>query len=229
MKLPYNSNYDLMKLPYSSSLFPSHLTLDPPITTEWFNLHEEEVFMFWPSSWEYPDGLLRDAFGVLACLPDQAYLTNAAIPIKLQIEIRKIYDKKNCSFNSRTFKVEHLDEKSKNFFKMSWPLPYTINEYYQFNDFMRVGYYEPNNALSQVSQGVDIYCLKPDAFEHIQEVEYSFETRILEEFQYAECLRLKYVNIDKTNRLFNIEENNKRTLKVKERESQRVTPMRPLW
>lgn len=229
MKLPYNANYELMQLPYSSSVFPSHLTTDPQITDGWFGLHEEEVFMFWPSSWEYPDGLLRDAFGVLACLPNQPYIVHAPIPMSLILKIREIYEKKNCGFDLTTFKVEHLEEKLEKAFSLSWPLLYTINEYNDRNDFMRVNYYELNSLFSKISQGVEIYCLKPESFEVIQNEEYTFETRILEKFQYAECLRIKYIEIDKTTKSFNVNENHERTREVQERELERITPMRPLW
>lgn len=229
MKLPYNPNYELMKLPYSSTVFPSDLTLNPSIPSSWFEFHEEEIFMLWPSSWQYPDGLLRDAFGTLACLPDQPYNTLIAVPIGLRLQMHTVYFKKDYKFDRQTIQVDDLSDKAQEHFKTSWPIPYSINEYYIQKDVMRVTYYERNDALSKISQGAEIFCLKPEAFDRIQEMEYPFETRILEKFQYLLALRSNYIRIDTTALRFNVEENDYRTLEVEEKEEKRVTPMRPRW
>lgn len=63
MKLPYNKDYGVMKLPYSRGVFPSDLTGSevgpavPDWILEYFSQPEgNNIFMLWPSSWHYPDG-----------------------------------------------------------------------------------------------------------------------------------------------------------------------------
>jgi hypothetical protein len=226
MKVPYDSNYELMKLPYSTSEFPTHLMAEPPIPSLAFHRYEDNTFMFWPSSWIYPEGLLRDAFGVLTCLSDQRYRTTVAITIQNQRKVRSICQKKGIPENVT---LSDLSEKEEKLFELSWNMAYSFHEFEVKNDFIRTNYYKRNKPLSDVSQGPEVSCLKPQMFDTIQGLEYEFETRILQPFQYVHVLFTDFLFIDLTTVEWNILENDERTLEVMDRESRRKTPMKPRW
>jgi hypothetical protein len=228
MKLPYDPNYSLMKLPYSTVEFSCDLTHNPKIVRpeKLFGYFPEEVFMFWPSSWNYPDGLLRDAFALLACLPEQRYRTLVVIPYDLTRKVEQMCEEKEISIETEP---DDLEDKHYDSFYFSWRFPYSLHDYCIPTDVMRTNYFERNASLCEVSQGTEIYSLKPEAFDTIQNKEYDFETRILEPFMYKLAGYCSLIVLDVSWYEYNIHENLERTEEVKEREGNRVTPMKPRW
>lgn len=238
MKTPFNSNYELMKLPYSHSEFPSHLTSDPVIPTFLFNYepifpHGDSVYMLWPSSWNYPDGFLRDAFGFFACFPEQAYISYAAMSEKMKSDIeiviiREGFKKKEISealYNRLINAGSDVLKKTKRFFT----LPYSFHEFNDFNDSLKIPYFFRHDAFTQESQGPEIYCLKKEVFDEIKDQEYTFETRILPTFQYFPALLTDFLKLGPTDQKTNRQESEERTEEVLKKNEKRRTPMKPLW
>lgn len=228
MKFPYDPNYSLMKLPYSTVEFPCDLTQNPKITKpeKLFGTFSEEAFMLWPSSWNYPDGLLRDAFALLACLPEQRYISFVMVTWELHRKVKQICAEKGIPIETDPY---DLEDKEFAYFDFSWCFPYSFHEYYRRNDGIRTNYFERNASLCAVSQGTEIYSLKPEAFDTIQNLEYDFETRILEPFMYKWAALYGFIQLDRTFYEYNVYENQERTKEVAEREEKRVTPMKPRW
>lgn len=251
MKIPSNPNYKLMKLPYSNSEFPSHLTADPWIPKGLFiNSHvfpydDKSVYMLWPSSWNYPDSLLRDAFSVLACFEKQAHTIYVALTKKNQSDIKKLVLKKDKYFQDSMMTPEYFEylisleesytereKKTKSLLektKTSFAMPYSFHEFLEFNESIEVPFFFRHDAFTQESQGPEIYCLSEEAFYKIKAREYDFETRILEKFQYFPGLYGNFLGIDTTDKPRNMKQNDKRTENVAEKEEKRVTPMKVLW
>ena len=108
-------------------------------------------------------------------------------------------------------------------------MPYSFHEFLEFNESIAVPYYFRHDAFTQESKGPEIYCLRKDAYDKIQEKEYEFETRILESFQYFPGLYANFLSIGPSDEQHNREQNAQRTEKVEEKEEKRVTPMKPCW
>ena len=241
MKIPANPNYGLMKLPYSNSTFPSHLTSNPVLPAYLFSVetlfpHDQSVYMLWPSSWNYPDGLLRDAFGILVCLPEQTYSTYVALSknLKSDIEMRVLKKEKKITETMRTPKffeilLQSSEDKLLTRTKTSFVMPYSFHKFLDFNEIMEVSYFFRHNTFTQQSQGPEVYCLRKEAFAQIKKKEYEFETRILQGFHYYPALYGDFLDIGCTNEVQNREQNLARTDEVEEREAKRVTPMKPRW
>lgn len=251
MKIPSNPNYKLMKLPYSNSEFPSHLTSDPVIPKGLFTKNPlfpydyESVYILWPSSWNYPDSLLRDAFSVLACFPDQAHTTYVALSKKIQSDIKKLVLKKEKDFEDSMMTQEYFEyllwledsytekeKKTKSLLekiKTSFVMPYSFHVFRKVNESIEVPFFFRHDAFTQESQGPEIYCLSEETFYKIKAREYDFETRILEKFQYFPGLYGNFLAIATTDMEQNRKQNDNRTEQVEEKEEKRVTPMKALW
>lgn len=241
MKLPYDPNYTLMKLPYSTVEFPCHLTHDPMILapgTRIFGRFTQEPFVFWPSSWNYPEMLLRDAFAILACTrieqdeygkdfaAQQLFRTFVLPPFELVQKLRDVCAKKNIG---EKVPVEDLTEDEEEYFKFSWCVPYTFHGYTNSGEVTETPFFEQNTALSEVSQGAAISSLKPEMFDRITELEYECETRILAVFQYKPALWDCIVPVDISNYEIHLKDKEERIEEVEEAEKKRTTPMKPRW
>lgn len=95
---------------------------------------------------------------------------------------------------------------------------------------MKVDYYSLNPKLTEVSQGAEIYTVKPEMFQVIKNREFKSETRILTKFGYlfffVDDLRPMQKEITAES---NISASEERTKEVRRKEADRVTPMKFLW
>lgn len=186
---------------------------------------------------------LRDAFGTLACTDTQEYnffvartwktfakicdVWDREAPYVFDLTVLNIYKEIICNTNPRMEKrIEKILKKT----TFSSRLPFSFQDYYNFNDTMKVNFYSLNKKLTEVSQGSKIYNLKPEMFKTIKDREFKAETRILPTFRYIWFFKTDVFRVQaQVTVVGNKNESKKRTQEVLEKEAERVTPMKPLW
>ena len=185
--------------------------------------------------------MLRDAFGTLACSTNtQEYSIYAVKTLPLLWKLYDLWERwgnRALPYGAMTRRTTRLPEsevpENNGFVKRTYfssRFSYSFHHYRDPNDdILAVNYYSLNKPLTEVSQGPQIYNLKPKMFWAVKDKEFKTETRILQTFLQRGFLFLDIKSLDWTTVKDNKKESSKRTLKVLKRESKRVTPMKPLW